>query len=72
VVDEDQLVTGWDRRRLHLTPGMTGPWQILGGGRVPLTEMVKIDYLYVTGWSLWNDFKLLLRTANYVFARRSV
>ena len=72
VVDEDELVMGWDRRRLHLTPGMTGPWQILGGGRVPLGEMVKIDYLYVTGWSLWNDVKILLRTASYVLARRSV
>ncbi len=72
VVDEDQLVTGWDRRRLHLTPGMTGPWQILGGGRIPLGEMVKLDYLYVTGWSLWNDLKILMRTAGYVLARRSV
>jgi lipopolysaccharide/colanic/teichoic acid biosynthesis glycosyltransferase len=72
VLDEDELVKGFDRRRLHLTPGMTGPWQILGGGRIPLGEMVKIDYLYVTGWSLWNDFKILLRTAGYVLARRSV
>jgi lipopolysaccharide/colanic/teichoic acid biosynthesis glycosyltransferase len=72
VVDEDELVKGWDRRRLHLTPGMTGPWQVLGGARIPLGEMVKIDYLYVTGWSLWNDMKILLRTAGYVLARRSV
>jgi lipopolysaccharide/colanic/teichoic acid biosynthesis glycosyltransferase len=72
VVDEDELVKGFDRRRLHLTPGMTGPWQVLGGGRIPLGEMVKIDYLYVTGWSLWNDVKILLRTAGYVAARRSV
>jgi exopolysaccharide biosynthesis polyprenyl glycosylphosphotransferase len=72
VVDEDDLVKGWSRRRLHLTPGMTGPWQILGGGRVPLQEMVKIDYLYVTGWSLWNDVKILLRTVGYVVARQSV
>jgi exopolysaccharide biosynthesis polyprenyl glycosylphosphotransferase len=72
VVDEDELVKGWDRRRLHLTPGMTGPWQVLGGGRIPLAEMVKIDYLYVTGWSLWNDTKIMLRTIAYVIARRSV
>jgi exopolysaccharide biosynthesis polyprenyl glycosylphosphotransferase len=72
IVAEDSLVEGWDRRRLHLTPGMTGPWQILGGGRIPLREMVKIDYLYVTGWSLWNDVKILLQTAGYVLARRSV
>jgi lipopolysaccharide/colanic/teichoic acid biosynthesis glycosyltransferase len=29
---------------------------------VPLTEMVKIDYLYTANWSLWTDLKLLLRT----------
>jgi exopolysaccharide biosynthesis polyprenyl glycosylphosphotransferase len=30
VVEEDQRVEGWHRRRLELMPGMTGPWQILG------------------------------------------
>jgi exopolysaccharide biosynthesis polyprenyl glycosylphosphotransferase len=70
VVDEDELVTGWDRRRLSLTPGMTGHWQILGSARIPLQEMVKIDYLYVAGWSLWSDLKILLRTVPYVLRRR--
>ncbi len=55
VVDEDQNVKGWHRRRLELMPGMTGPWQILGPARVPLREMVAIDYLYVANWSLWSD-----------------
>ena len=36
VVEEDQRVEGWHRRRLELMPGMTGPWQILGPSRVPL------------------------------------
>ncbi|MFL5862887.1 MAG: exopolysaccharide biosynthesis polyprenyl glycosylphosphotransferase [Solirubrobacteraceae bacterium] len=65
VVDEDAKVLGLDRSRLHLTPGMTGPWQVLGA-RVPMQEMVGIDYLYVTNWSLWLDLKLLLRTARHV------
>src|SRR5207245_2071230 len=30
VVEEDQRIEGWHRRRLELMPGMTGPWQILG------------------------------------------
>jgi exopolysaccharide biosynthesis polyprenyl glycosylphosphotransferase len=72
VVDEDARVQSWDRRRLHLTPGMTGHWQILGSARVPLQEMVQIDYRYVTTWSLWNDVKLLLRTIPYVLARRGM
>jgi exopolysaccharide biosynthesis polyprenyl glycosylphosphotransferase len=69
VVDEDAKVEGMLRARLHLTPGMTGPWQVLGSGRVPMQEMVKIDYLYVAGWSLWADVKLLVRTVPHMLAR---
>ena len=72
VADEDEQILGMDRRRLQLTPGMTGPWQILGSSRVPIAEMVKLDYLYVTGWSLWGDVKILLRTLGYVVARRGM
>ena len=51
---------------------MTGFWQVLGSSRVPLHEMVKIDYLYATNWSLWLDLKLMLRTVPYVLARRGI
>ncbi|MDT7576160.1 MAG: hypothetical protein QOH17_2493 [Pseudonocardiales bacterium] len=66
VLDEDEQVMGFDRRRLHLTPGMTGPWQTQGRQRVPLAEMVKIDYLYIANWSLWCDVKILVRTVAHV------
>ncbi len=65
VTDEDALIMGLDRSRLHLTPGMTGPWQVLGA-RVPMREMVGLDYLYVANWSLWSDIKILLRTVQHV------
>jgi exopolysaccharide biosynthesis polyprenyl glycosylphosphotransferase len=71
VIDEDAMVLGMDRSRLHLTPGMTGPWQVLGT-RVPMQEMVAIDYLYVSNWSLWLDLKLLLRTVRHVLRRGNV
>jgi exopolysaccharide biosynthesis polyprenyl glycosylphosphotransferase len=70
VLDEDRRVTGTDRRRLHLTPGITGHWQILGAARVPLAEMVKLDYLYVANWSLWGDVKILARTVPAMVGRR--
>jgi exopolysaccharide biosynthesis polyprenyl glycosylphosphotransferase len=70
VVDEDEKIVGWHRNRLDLTPGMTGPWQVLGAARIPLREMVTIDYLYVTNWSLWGDIKILLRTVPCVLGRR--
>jgi exopolysaccharide biosynthesis polyprenyl glycosylphosphotransferase len=72
VIEEDQRVEGWHRRRLELMPGMTGHWQILGPSRVSLREMVAIDYLYVANWSLWTDIKILLRTVPYVLARRGL
>ena len=71
VIDEDAQVRGLDRSRLHLTPGMTGPWQILGY-RVPIQEMVGIDYLYVANWSLWLDLKVLIRTVRHVARRGNV
>ena len=71
VTDEDVLVRGLDRSRLHLTPGMTGPWQVLGS-RVPMQEMVGLDYVYVANWSLWLDLKLLMHTARHVLRRGNV
>ena len=71
VIDEDAQVLGLDRSRLHLTPGMTGPWQVLGR-RVPMQEMVGIDYLYVANWSLWLDVKILLRTIRHVVRHTNV
>jgi exopolysaccharide biosynthesis polyprenyl glycosylphosphotransferase len=72
VVYEDDYVEGFYRERLSLTPGMTGRWQILGSARIPLGEMVKLDYLYVANWSIWSDFKILLRTVPFVLGRRGL
>jgi len=72
VVDEDERVEGWHRSRLQLMPGMTGDWQVLGPARVPLEEMLTIDYLYAANWSLWADVKILFRTVPHVVGRRGV
>jgi exopolysaccharide biosynthesis polyprenyl glycosylphosphotransferase len=70
IPDEDDHVIGWHRTRLELTPGLTGPWQVAGRNAVPFEEMVKMDYLYVAEWSLWNDIRLLLRTMPVVLLGR--
>jgi exopolysaccharide biosynthesis polyprenyl glycosylphosphotransferase len=72
VLDEDQRIEGWHRRRLHLTPGMTGSWQVLGSARLPLHEMVALDYLYIVNWSLWQDVQILIRTVGFVLRRRGL
>ena len=55
----------------HRAQVMTDHWQIQGS-RPPLAEMIKLDYLYVAGWSLWADVKILLRTAAHMCARRGM
>jgi exopolysaccharide biosynthesis polyprenyl glycosylphosphotransferase len=70
ILDEDVNITGLQRRRLQLLPGITGLWQVLGRSDIPFTEMVTLDHLYVTNWSLWGDVKLLVRTMSVVLARR--
>jgi exopolysaccharide biosynthesis polyprenyl glycosylphosphotransferase len=72
VPDEDLLIEGWQRRRLAVKPGMTGLWQIFGSARIPMDEMVKIDYLYGANWSIWLDVKILIRTVPYVLHRRGL
>jgi exopolysaccharide biosynthesis polyprenyl glycosylphosphotransferase len=63
---EDRQVEGRFRRRLGITPGLTGLWQANGRSEIPFREMVSLDYLYVTNWSLWGDVKLLMRTVSAV------
>jgi exopolysaccharide biosynthesis polyprenyl glycosylphosphotransferase len=62
ILDEDQFVERWARQRLNLKPGVTGPWQVLGRSEIPFAEMVRLDYLYVTRWSLLGDLRLMALT----------
>jgi lipopolysaccharide/colanic/teichoic acid biosynthesis glycosyltransferase len=70
IPSENAHVIGRHRARLDLTPGLTGPWQVMGRNAIPFSEMVKLDYLYVAEWSLWNDVKLMVRTLPVVIGRR--
>jgi exopolysaccharide biosynthesis polyprenyl glycosylphosphotransferase len=63
---EDRQIEGRFRRRLSLTPGLTGLWQAHGRSDIPFGQMVNLDYLYVTNWSLWGDVKLVMRTVSAV------
>ena len=63
---EDRQVEGRFRRRLGIAPGLTGLWQVNGRSEIPFDEMVSLDYLYATNWSLWGDVKLLMRTVSAV------
>ena len=51
------------RRRISMTPGLTGLWQISGRSEiVDFDEVVKLDLEYIDNWTLGLDIKILFRT----------
>lgn len=70
ILEEDCHVPTWARGRLDLKPGITGIWQVLGNSSIPFEEMVKLDYLYVSSWSLWTDVSLMLKTFRVLVGNR--
>jgi exopolysaccharide biosynthesis polyprenyl glycosylphosphotransferase len=57
------------RRRLSMRPGLTCLWQVSGRSEMTdFVEWVRLDLQYIDNWSLWLDFKILLRTIPAVFS----
>ncbi len=52
----------WHRRRLSMKPGITGLWQVSGRRDEDFDRWVELDLAYIDRWSLWLDFKIILRT----------
>jgi exopolysaccharide biosynthesis polyprenyl glycosylphosphotransferase len=71
ILEEDSHVLEWARERLRIKPGITGLWQVLGRSDIPFGEMVQLDYLYVTSWSLAGDMKLIAKTIPRMLVSRS-
>src|SRR4029077_12774611 len=69
--EEDALVEG-KTIRLQARPGLTGPWQLAGSWRVPLSVMVKMDDDYLANWSLRLDLRMIGGTVRHVVRRRGV
>lgn len=69
-VDEVQRFDDFaHRRRLSVKPGMTCLWQVSGRNNVTdFKDWVRLDLEYIDNWSLWLDFKILVRTIPVVFS----
>ncbi|HDN80162.1 MAG: undecaprenyl-phosphate glucose phosphotransferase [Chloroflexi bacterium] len=52
----------WHKKRLEVSPGMTGLWQVSGRSQLPFDEMVLLDLYYIENWSPMMDIMILLRT----------
>jgi exopolysaccharide biosynthesis polyprenyl glycosylphosphotransferase len=67
--DEVEQYNDWHRKRLDVTPGLTGLWQVSGRSDLTFEEMVKLDLYYAENWSLALDTKIILKTIPVVLKR---
>ena len=52
----------WHRRRLSMKPGITGLWQVEARHEPDFDRWVEHDLIYIDGWSIWLDLKILAKT----------
>jgi len=68
IKEEVTLYKEWHKQRLNVKPGITGIWQVSGRSELPFDEMIKLDLFYIERWSLWIDFKIMVRTISAIIS----
>ncbi len=67
---ETRELTGSDRRRLSMRPGITCLWQVSGRNDLTFREWMALDLQYVDNWSLTVDLAILVRTIPALLSAR--
>ena len=60
----------WHTERLHVLPGMTGLWQILGRASLEFDDRLRLDIIYIERRCMLLDMLILLKTVGAVFKQR--
>ena len=60
--DVELFDKGIQRKRFSVRPGITCLWQVSGRSNLTFDEWLELDLKYIGEWSLWLDFKILLKT----------
>jgi lipopolysaccharide/colanic/teichoic acid biosynthesis glycosyltransferase len=68
---DSEKITGWGRRRLEVTPGLTCIWQVHGKSRVTFSEWMRMDIQYIKQKTLFRDLKLICETIVSVLRHRA-
>lgn len=66
IPDIAKLYSDYENIRLLVKPGVSGLAQVNGRGDLELSVTIEYDVKYVKNFSLWLDFKILLKTFKVV------
>ena len=69
--DEIEKYEKHHKRVLAIKAGATGLAQVSGSSDLPFDQEVALDTFYVENWSLWLDFKVVVKTLVKIFTDRS-
>lgn len=69
-IDESLACEPWQRRRLHVTPGLTCTWQIYGRNVVPFDDWIRMDLDYARRRSPWLDLALVAKTGPTILLQK--
>jgi exopolysaccharide biosynthesis polyprenyl glycosylphosphotransferase len=61
--------TVWQQNRMSVRPGLTGLWQVSGRGDLDFDDRVKLDMYYIRNWSIWLDFRIILKTLTVLVSK---
>ncbi|WP_312065989.1 sugar transferase [Leuconostoc lactis] len=66
LLDEVALYTDYDKKRLLVTPGLSGLWQISGRSNLSFSDMVDLDIFYIEHRSIRLDLKIMFITVGHM------
>ncbi|MEB3288243.1 MAG: sugar transferase [Vampirovibrionales bacterium] len=70
VMDESQHFKDPYTIRFKVAPGVTGLWQVSGRSNLTFEQLCDLELHYTVNWTLWQDFKILLKTIPAVLFRK--
>jgi len=69
--DEIKRYEKHHKRVLAIKAGATGLAQVSGSSDLPFDQEVTLDTFYIENWSLWLDFRVVVKTLIKIFTDRS-
>ena len=68
--DEFEKYNQYYRRRISMTPGLTGMWQVSGRSDITdFEEVVRLDREYIDNFSLTLDLRIMMKTVKVVLGK---